>query len=147
MLPSCPLGITSPFPMSVNLLLFCIFLHLCHILLLIFLRFQFFPLQLIYSVLSISTGQHSDPVIQIDAFFFLHYPPSCCSTVYISNISDITFVFLLLTEFTQYENLVLSEVTSCIHIAADAIILFFFMAEQCSVVYMHHICLIHSSAG
>ena len=41
----------------------------------------FFPLELIYSVLSTSTVQQSDPVIYIYSFF-LHYPPSCFLSLY-----------------------------------------------------------------
>ena len=37
------------------------------------------------------------------------------------------------------------RIFSCIHVAAKAIILFFFMAEQYSVIYMYHVFLIHSS--
>ena len=38
------------------------------------------------------------------------------------------------------------RISSCIHVAANGIILFFFMTEKYSIVYnMHHIFLIHSS--
>ena len=47
------------------------------------------------------------------------------------------FVFLFLTYFSQDE--------SSIHVAANGIIFFFFMAGQYSIVYIHHIFLIHSS--
>ena len=36
-------------------------------------------------------------------------------------------------------------ISSCIHVAANGIISFFFMAEYYSIVYMHHIFFIHSS--
>ena len=37
------------------------------------------------------------------------------------------------------------RVSGCIHVAANGILLFFFMADQYSVVYIYHIFLIHSS--
>ena len=43
----------------------------------IFLWFLFFPLWLVYSGLSVSTVQQSDPVTHIYTFLFSHYPPSC----------------------------------------------------------------------
>ena len=49
------------------------------------------------------------------------------------------FVFLFLTYFTQYES------PSSIQVAANGIILFFFMAEQYSMVYIYHTFLIQSS--
>ena len=49
------------------------------------------------------------------------------------------FVFLFLTSFSM-------RISRFIHVAADAIISFFFMAEQYSIVYMHHN-LIHSSVS
>ena len=36
-------------------------------------------------------------------------------------------------------------VSSSIHVAANGIILFFFMAEKYSIIYMYHIFFIHSS--
>ena len=39
------------------------------------------------------------------------------------------------------------RVSSSIHVAANGIILFFFMAEYYSIVYMYHIFLIHSSVN
>ena len=36
-------------------------------------------------------------------------------------------------------------ISSCIHVAANGIISFFFMAEYYSIVYMYHIFFIHSS--
>ena len=36
-------------------------------------------------------------------------------------------------------------VSRSIYVAANGIISFFFMAEQCSIIYMHHIVCIHSS--
>ena len=48
------------------------------------------------------------------------------------------FVFLFLTSFNL-------RISNCIHVAANSIISFFFMAEQYSVVYRYCIFLIHSS--
>ena len=39
------------------------------------------------------------------------------------------------------------EIFSCVHVAANDIILFFFMAEYYSIMYMYHIFLIHSFVG
>ena len=39
------------------------------------------------------------------------------------------------------------RISSCIHVAVNGIILFFFMAELYSVVHMYHIFLIHSVDG
>ena len=38
-------------------------------------------------------------------------------------------------------------ISSCIHVAADGIILFFFMAEWYAIVYMYHIFFNHSSVN
>ena len=51
------------------------------------------------------------------------------------------FVFLFLSYFTEYENL---QLHPC---CANGNILFFFMAEQYSIVYIYHIFLIHSSVN
>ena len=37
-------------------------------------------------------------------------------------------------------------ISSCIHVAADDVIVFFFMAEWYSIIYMYHIFFIHSFA-
>ena len=51
------------------------------------------------------------------------------------------FVFLFLTYLLSL------RLYSCIHVAANEIILFFFMAEWYSIVYMYYIFLIHSSVS
>ena len=38
-------------------------------------------------------------------------------------------------------------ISSCIYVAANGIILLFFVAEKCSVVYVYHIVFIHSSVS
>ena len=48
------------------------------------------------------------------------------------------FVFLLLNSLSMI-------ISSCIHVASNGIISFFFMAEKYSIVYMYHIFFIHSS--
>ena len=49
------------------------------------------------------------------------------------------FVFLFLTYFTL--------ISRSIHVAANGIISFFFMADYYSLVYIHHIFFIHSSVN
>ena len=50
------------------------------------------------------------------------------------------FVFLFLTSLSMI-------ISNCIHVAANGLILFFFMAESCSIVYMYYIFFIHSSVN
>ena len=48
------------------------------------------------------------------------------------------FVFLSLTSLTM-------RISSCIHVAANGIISFFFVAKQYSIMYIYHVFLIHLS--
>ena len=50
------------------------------------------------------------------------------------------FVFLFLTYFTVYDSF-----SGSIHIPANSIVLFLFMAERYSIVYIYHISFIYSS--
>ena len=52
------------------------------------------------------------------------------------------FAFLFLSFFTF--NVIIS---SCLHVAANGIISFFFVAEQYPIVYVHYIFIIHSSVN
>ena len=46
-----------------------------------------------------------------------------------------------------FQTSIIMRISSCVHVAANGIILFFFMAESYFIVCMYHIFLIHSSGN